>query len=142
MKRFAMIIVMMVTVVTSNASAGSRELRSNKMKEMTANLLVGIHSENEGLRKSAIYMAGKYKINEAVPVLALQLKKEENPDTRILIALSLYTIGSPVGIQAVKLQAAGEKNPRVKKMYTEIYESFEQMDVTEIKAKRFPIVKK
>ena len=103
MKSVTTLIVLLV--ITLTAAAGL-QAQSSKYKNVTVNsvetLKQGIKSDNPGLRKSSIYMAGLYKIDEAVATLTEQLEKEKNPGIRILIALSLYNIGNSHGMDAVK----------------------------------------
>ncbi len=90
------------------------------------NLNVGIKSDNEGLRKSCIYFTGIYMLKECVPTLVEQLSKENNPDVKILIALSLYRIGEENGIKAVEKLSMHDDNLRVRKMGNAILTKFEK----------------
>lgn len=81
-----------------------------------SNLLTGIKSENLGLRKSAIYLAGLYGVSEAVPALIDQLKKEENADVKVLTALVLFRLEDPQGIEAIENLYKNDENARVKRM--------------------------
>jgi HEAT repeat protein len=119
--------LLVVLVISLNANTGL-QAQSSKYSNITKNsietLKRGIESDNTGLRKSSIYLAGFYKINEAVDVLIEQLEKEQNPGTKILIALSLYNIGNPEGMEAVKELAVSDKNNEVKRMSTALYMQF------------------
>ncbi len=84
--------------------------------KFTGNLNVGIKSDNEGLRKSCIYFTGVYMLKECVPALVEQLAKENNPDVKILIALSLYRIGDKSGMKAVENLSMNDENAKVRKM--------------------------
>lgn len=114
-------------VIALNANIGL-QAQSNKYKNVTQQsietLKQGIKSDNPGLRKSSIYMAGLYKIDEAVDALTAQLSKEKNPGTRILIALSLYNIGDPEGMEAVKDLANRDGDKEVKRMSTVLYRDY------------------
>ena len=88
------------------------------------NLLTGIKSENLGLRKSAIYLAGLYGVNEAVPTLIEQLKKEENADVKVLTALVLFRLEDPKGIDAIENLYKNDENARVKRMSKAILDEF------------------
>jgi HEAT repeat protein len=88
------------------------------------NLIAGIQSENDGLKRSSIYLAGKYRIAEVENVLIKQLQKEENPSTKILIALVLYEMGSTEGLIAVQQMAQNDDNERVRRMATHIYNEY------------------
>ncbi len=76
----------------------------NSIKDITNikyafdNLLEGIKSDNNGVKRSSIYFVGYYRITEAEEALIEQLKKEQNPSNRILIALVLYELGSEDGL--------------------------------------------
>lgn len=91
------------------------------------NLKQAVQSENTGLKKSAIYMAGKYKIAEMVEPLVNQLAKEDDDNVKVLIALSLYEIGDEKGIDAI--QDLAYREGRVKRM-TEalVYEYYKDED--------------
>ena len=84
--------------------------------KFVGNLNVGIKSSNEGLRKSCIYFTGVYLLKECVPTLVEQLSKENNPNVKILIALSLYRIGDENGIKAVENLSMNDENAKVRKM--------------------------
>jgi len=97
------------------------------------NLLTGIKSENLGLRKSAIYLSGLYEISETVPALIDQLKKEENADVKVLIALVLFKLEDPRGIEAVENLYKKDENARVKRMSKAILDEFKnKLMVTEV----------
>lgn len=125
MKSVTTLVVLLV--ITLNAAAGL-QAQSSQYKNITVNsietLKQGIKSDNPGLRKSSIYMAGLYKINEAVETLTEQLSKEKNPGIKVLIALSLYNIGDSHGMDAVKELSVKDNNEEVKRMSTVLYREF------------------
>ncbi len=125
MKTVTALVVLLV--ISLNANIGL-QAQSNKYKNITQysieTLKQGIKSDNPGLSKSSIYMAGLYKIDEAVDALTEQLAKEKNPGTKILIALSLYNIGNPDGMEAVKELAKRDNDKEVKRMGTVLYRQF------------------
>lgn len=98
-------ILMVLSVIAMSLSPELKAQSSNYKninKNSIATLKEGIHSENRGVRESSIIMAGLYKIEEAVDALTDELNNEKDPDTIVLIALSLYNIGEPRGMEAVK----------------------------------------
>jgi len=125
MKSVTTLVVLLV--ITLNAAAGL-QAQSSKYKNITVNSLEtlkqGIKSDNPGLRRSSIYMAGLYKIDEAVETLTEQLDKEKNPGIRVLIALSLYNIGNQDGMDAVKELSVNDSDKEVKRMSTVLYREF------------------
>ena len=104
--------------------------QNNSIKDVTShkyaldNLLGGIKSENEGVRRSSIYFAGKYKISEAEQALIEQLKNEPNPKTRTLIAFVLFELGSEDGLAEVKKLARSDVDPKVRRMSTHLIKEF------------------
>ncbi len=96
---------------------------------MVKNLAMGIASDNLGLKRSCIYFAGFYEIEELVNPLVKQLKKEAEPGTRILIALALYKIGSDEAINAIEKLAENDSNPKVKRMGIAILNEFQKVQL-------------
>jgi HEAT repeat protein len=119
---------LVVLLVITLMSAADLYAQSSKYENITVNSLEtlkqGIRSDNPGLRKSSIYMAGLYKIDEAVETLMEQLDKEKNPGIRVLIALSLYNIGNRNGMDAVKDLSVNDSDKEVKRMSTVLYREF------------------
>jgi hypothetical protein len=112
-----------IILIGSFTYAGNDPAQLNcKSKAAVENLKVGIKSDNSGLKKSAIYFAGYYRISETVPALTEQIKKESDPKTRILIALVLYRIGD--GIELVKEMAEKDSDNEVRRMCTCIYNAY------------------
>lgn len=92
-----------------------------KNKELAIkNLIVGIKSENTGLMKSSVYFAGKYQLKETVPALIERLKCANDPNCKVLIALSLYMIGEEEGITAIQQIITENDNAYVKHMLNAI----------------------
>jgi len=117
--------VLLVAVLT-----GSVYTQTNSIKDVTLNkyalqnLVAGIQSDNTGVKRSSIYFAGKYRIAETEDVLIAQLKEEKDPSTRILIALVLYEMGSEEGLIEVKKLSMNDKDAKVRRMATQIYNEY------------------
>lgn len=88
------------------------------------NLKSGINSENSGVRKSSIYLAGKYRVAEVVTCLVERLGKEDEPSVRLLIAYSLYEIKDSEGMKAVKELSIDDSDEKVKRICNNIYQEF------------------
>ncbi len=124
-------IVLIAALLSSNVFAVNflkgnitKTLKNEIPEMMVKNLAMGIASDNLGLRRSCIYFAGFYEIEELVNPLVEQLAKEPDSNTRILIALSLYKIGSKDAIKAIEELAKNDVNPKVKKMGIAILNEF------------------
>ena len=118
-------------VLTNSAFAQNTLTEYTKHKYALDNLKMGIKSENAGVRKSAIYFAGKYKVEETAEDLIKQLAKEENPSIRVLIALSLFEIDSEEGLRAVKKLSILDRDLKVKRMAGFVYDEFMKNNLTE-----------
>jgi hypothetical protein len=120
----------LTAILLAAALTGSVFAQKNSIKDVTTNkyalqnLVAGIHSDNTGLKRSSIYFAGKYRIAETEDVLIAQLKEEKVPSTRILIALVLYEMGSEVGLIEVKKLSMNDKDAKVRRMTTQIYNEY------------------
>ena len=124
-KRGLLTAVLLVAVL-----AGSVYSQANSIRDITShkyaleNLIAGIHSENDGVRRNSIYFAGYYKIVEAEDALIAQLKKEKDSSTRILIALVLYELGSEEGLFEVKDLSLNDRDAKVRRMAVQIYNEY------------------
>ena len=115
---FTFIALLFTTVLNAQKTITKTEL---KQKRMIGNLVNGINSDNEGLKRSVIYYAGKYKVEESVDALVDQLEMETSTENKYLISLSLYLIGNYKGIEAVKKVAAFDNDPRAKRLAAAVY---------------------
>jgi HEAT repeat protein len=120
----------LTAVLLAAVLMGSVYAQKNSIKDVTPNkyalqnLVAGIHSDNTGVKRSAIYFAGKYRIAETEAALINQLKNEKDPSTRILIALVLYEMGSEEGLLEVKDLSLKDKDAKVRRMATQIYTEY------------------
>ncbi|MCW8804597.1 MAG: HEAT repeat domain-containing protein [Ignavibacteriaceae bacterium] len=116
---------LLAAVLTGSVYAQKKsinEITSNKYA--LENLVAGIQSDNTGVKRSSIYFAGKYRIAEIESVLIAQLKEEEDPSTKILIALVLYELGSEEGLFEVKNLSLSDEDAKVRRMATQIYNEY------------------
>jgi len=89
------------------------------------NLVAGIMSDNEGLKSSSIYLAGKYKIQETVPALMKVFKTEKNNSIKILAAFSLYKIGDVKSLTEMRKIVQNENDPKTRSTCNTIIEQFD-----------------
>ena len=117
--------VLLTMVLSFNAAAQPNSISNiTKNKYALDNLKVGINSENIGVRKSAVYFSGKYKISELVDCLVERLEKENEASIRLLIAYSLYEIKDTEGMKAVKELSLLDKDAKVKRMSNNLYKEY------------------
>ena len=104
--------------------------QKNSIKDITENeyalknLVAGIQSDNTGVKRSAIYFAGKYRIAEVEDVLINQLNEEDDASTRILIALVLFEMGREEGLVEVQELSLNDEDAKVKRMATQIFNEY------------------
>ena len=90
MKRALTILTLSLVVLLSSLSAQEKR---NLTNDEIQNLKFGIQSENTGLKRSSIYFAGYYKIEEAADILRDEMLRSNDPNIQLLAALALYEIG-------------------------------------------------
>ena len=122
--------VLLLFLFSSSVLAQTTVVKTNSITEVTVNkyalknLLASIKSDNPGVKRSAIYLTGKYRIAEAENTLMEQLKYEKDPGMRILIALVLYEMGSEKGLLEIKKLSETDKNQRVRNIAAQLYNEY------------------
>lgn len=114
-------LVLFFFVMTSYGLDKSALENMETKKAAVKNLLIGLQSDNYGLRTSSAFMLGEIKAEEAVLPLMHMLTTEKSEDARIVAALALYKIDNPKGIFAVKQAIKFDESGRVRKMCTNFY---------------------
>jgi hypothetical protein len=122
-------VVLVAALLSGNVFALNRNL-SNILKSeipeaFVKNLVLGLTSECSGLKKNCIYFAGFYEIEGMIEPLANQFTKEPDPDTRILIMLALYKIGTPEAIKTFEKLVKNELDPKIKRIGMAILHDFQ-----------------
>ncbi len=84
-------------------------------------LLVGVNSNNLGLRASCANMLGELKCKKGLIPLMRMLKDDESEDARIIAALALYKIGDARGIFTIKQAIKFDESERVRRLCSIFY---------------------
>ncbi|MBI5661123.1 MULTISPECIES: HEAT repeat domain-containing protein [Ignavibacterium] len=124
MKNVLLILVVIIVASFSSAAFGAKSpfKRSSFNREVIIkNLMVGVKSDNYGLRTSSALLLGEFKADEAVIELLSMLHREDSDDARIVAALSLLKINDSRGIYAIKQAIRFDKSDRVKRMCEKFY---------------------
>jgi len=107
------LILVLISLITFSTFAGNN--KGDKVNDYAvASLIMGINSNNFGLRTSAAYMLGELKCEKGVIPLMRMLKSENREDARIVAALALFKIGNAKGIFAIKQAIKFDQSERVK----------------------------
>lgn len=128
MKTLTSTIVAVLMLIAATPEINSQSTNRFNLNSITS-LKNGITSNNTGLRKSSIYMAGLYEVKEVAPLLAEEMKKELDPSTKILIALALFKTGDENFLGVIETMAKIEKDDQARRMMYAITEQI-KMDRT------------
>lgn len=114
-------IILTAALLSSNAFAGNllndnfaKTLEKEIPEIVVKNLALGLASENTGLKRSCIYLAGFYEIEGLVKPLTVQFTKESDVNTKIMIVLALYKIGNSEAIDAIQKLVNNDSESSVK----------------------------
>lgn len=124
MKRLNLILFVFFVAILGQVSFGSNNpVKKSEMNRelIIKNLMVGVKSDNYGLRTSSALLLGEFKADESVIDLLRMLHSEETDDARIVAALSLLKIEDSRGIYAIKQAIRFDKSERVKKLCEKFY---------------------
>ena len=121
---FVLVAILFFFLVTDSFGQNQKVSDLAKNKFALENLEMGIKSENEGVRESAIYLAGQYRFIDTEDALIKQLRVEKESDIRVLIGLALYRMDSEKGMNELQNLALKDENPRVRRMSNAIYNEY------------------
>ena len=113
--------MMFLFAVTVNHAQEERNVVLTLGNDAIGNLKNAITSENPGLRKSGIYLAGKHTVKEVAGTLLEQLNNENDPELKILIIRVLYIIDENEYMNEIHQLALNEENDKVRQMASAIY---------------------
>jgi hypothetical protein len=130
MKRIITIVGALVLLAGSTAVAAGSDypagLTAEQYNAAVTNLLIGLASDNTGLKTSSAFMLGDLKATEAVVPLMAILRSEEKTCCRVVAALALCRIGEARGVFAVKQAIRFDDNADVQQKCAWFYEQFVQ----------------
>ncbi len=114
-----LVIVLFPMIVSAAESPKAK--KQNSFNNTIKSLMLGLSSDNFGLKTSSAYMIGELKIESAVIPLMRMLRNEESDEAKIVAALALYKLGTPMSIHALFQAARFEESKRVRKMCSGFY---------------------
>lgn len=120
-KMFFVIALFLVSSIAVKAVEPAREKVLNNFNQVEKNLIVGLNSENEGLKLSSAYYLGEYQSENAVIPLMAILKSNQKDCQKVSAALSLIKINDPRGVFAVKRAAIFDDSEYVRRMCAKFY---------------------
>ena len=99
---FGVIALAIILALPATASDLKKELGEAKYDLAVSNLINGVMSGNDGLRRSAIYQLGEFQAEDAVIPLMKVLRSCHDERCRVAAAWALCKIGDERGVYAVK----------------------------------------
>lgn len=120
MTKLILVVLAIVTIAANTLNAKGDEIKTSSIES----LIMGVNSDNFGLRTSAAYMLGELKCEKGVIPLMRMLKSEDREDARIVAALALLKIGNAKGIFAIKQAIRFDESERVQKLCAAFYQAF------------------
>lgn len=121
---FVLVAILFVLLVTDTFGQNQKISDLSKHKFTLQNLEMGIQSENDGVRESSIYFAGKYRLIDTEDALIKQLKVENESDIKVLIGLALFRMNSEKGMNELQMLTKNDSNPKVRRMSQAIYNEY------------------
>ena len=111
---FGVIALAIILALPATASDLKKEIGDAKYDLAVQNLLNGVSSTNDGLRRSAIYQLGELQAEDAVIPLMRVLRNCTDERCRVAAAWALCKIGDERGVYAVKQAVRFDDSQKVK----------------------------
>lgn len=125
--RYLLTAVLALTFLFTNlstANVNNTTSKANTYETIEQNRLIGLASDNEGLRISAAFNLGEMKSQKAVIPLMKLLKDGNTDEEKIIAALSLIKIGDPQGVYLVSRAAQFQESARVRRVCEKFYNGY------------------
>jgi FOG: HEAT repeat len=116
-----LIIVITLLGAVSGFSAEKKATRSSLSDNSIESLLIGVETDNIGLKSSSASILGEFKTTKAVIPLMRELKNNSDERIRIQAAIALWKIGDPRGIYTIKKAISFDSSERVKRICYILY---------------------
>jgi hypothetical protein len=125
-KIFSIILLLLAVTTTapSFARANSNTPKTNSYEAIELNRLIGLASDNTGLRVSCAFNLGEMKSQKAVIPLMQLLREGSTEEERIIAALSLIKIGDAQGVYMVGRSGIFNDSEKTRRMCGKFYQSF------------------
>ena len=122
MKRIIIFLVVALFIGITNVTGQEKEIVLSKNSiESLAN---GIHSENNGLKKSSMQMVSRYKLKQVCPILIEQFANESEIGYKMLIAEVIYDVGCTEAIESFRTVLKDETIDELKYFCKMLHENY------------------
>lgn len=110
--------------LTPDPNGEFSKFTKEQLEKIENNLLIGLDSENSGLKISCAYFLGEIKSEKALIPLMAMLREGACDEEKIVAALSLYKINNARGLYQVKGAARFSDSERVRRMCDIFYNTY------------------
>ncbi|UCH66073.1 MAG: hypothetical protein JSW63_02765 [Ignavibacterium sp.] len=136
MKKSILFIVLFVSAIAlftnSFAQGPPVNISAKKLAVMEDNLLVGLQSDNHGLKVSSAFFLGEIESDRAVIPLMKMFSEEEDPGAKFVAAWSLLKIGDKRGVYRVKRAAERSESNSETNIIEYLYKDFSLNEYGEV----------
>lgn len=136
-RRFSFLSILFCSLLSINEAVSQNmflsELTPNKYAYQ--NLKLALKCDNCGIKRSAIYLIGKYKIAEGEYLIEKMLQTEKDPCTKILAALVLMELNKLKGFSALKRLSNDELNEETRRIALQTFYRHIINDIDRLKEK-------
>jgi len=119
MKKLTSVLVLMLLVISSVTLVASDNNANDRIEQ---NLLVGLNSDNYGLKTSSAYLLGDFGTSKSLIPLMKVLRNGDTEEERISAALALIKMNTAQSIFAVKQSGMFDASQRVRRLCTMFYQ--------------------
>ena len=111
--------VVIVLILSVQVFAGQKNSVNSNVEK---NLVIGLQSDNLGLKTSSAYLLGEIGTSSSVIALMKVLKSGNTEEERISAALALTKINTDKAMFAVKQRAKYDESERVRRCCSMLYQ--------------------
>ena len=116
MKKSIITYSILLLLLLSFTTTLAEEQKEAQYSIFETNLLVGLNSDNKGLKVSSAFFLGEIKSKKATNLLMDMLHTSENHSMRQVAALALYKINSERGMFAIKRAIKFDDNEQTRRL--------------------------
>jgi hypothetical protein len=128
MKKSFTLYSFVLILLLSLSTIFAKEQSNSEYSTIEQNLIVGLSSDNIGLKLSAAYFLGEIKSEEAILPLMAMLHCAKNKQAQQVAALALYKINSERGMFAIKQAIKFADDGQTRRICTIFYNQHLQRD--------------
>ncbi|MBA4407297.1 hypothetical protein C0389_08490 [bacterium] len=122
---FALVLATTFLFASVSFAEGNKTVtQANTFETIELNRLIGLASDNDGLKVSCAFNLGEMKSQKAVIPLIAMLRDGKTDEGRIIAALSLMKIGDTQGVYMVSRAAKFNDSGRVRYICEKFYNGY------------------